>query len=185
MNNQDILALAQLALTDPPHPEPRFPPSPYYRFLERLAGAMHPRLSVELGVCGGGGSLHLALGWPRGLVIGIDVTKEYPDNIDYIYNTVSNFQLWLGDSIDLAEAVNQSYGPTVDILFIDTIHTYERTLAEFNAWQPVLAEGAVVVLDDLHRQGMTEAFEAIPGEHIRLDDLHPGWDEGGFGVVLV
>lgn len=187
MNRQDILTLAQLATTDPPHASPRFPPSPYYRFLQRLANNMQPRVSVELGVCGGGGSLHLAMGWPRGAVIGIDLTKaEYSDNIDYIYNVVGNFQLWLGDSIDLASEVYQTYGNTIDILFIDTIHTYERTIDEFKAYQPHLTDRAVVVLDDLHRDGMTEAFNDIPGQdHIRLDHLHPGRTEGGFGVVLV
>ena len=54
MNEHDLRTLAQLALTDPVYPSPLFPPSPYYRFLKRLAEQLQPSLSIELGVCGGG-----------------------------------------------------------------------------------------------------------------------------------
>jgi predicted O-methyltransferase YrrM len=36
----------------------------------------------------------------------------------------------------------------VDLLFIDSSHEREPTLAEFRAWRPRLAPGAVVVFDD-------------------------------------
>ena len=56
MDESFFKELEQRALNTAPFPDPRFPPSPYYRFLRLLAAEMRPRLSVELGVCGGGAS---------------------------------------------------------------------------------------------------------------------------------
>lgn len=182
MNERILRQWANQAIKMQVYPDSRFPPSPYYRFLYVAAQNMQPRLSVELGVCGGGGSLHLALGWPAGKVIGIDVTEDHKENTDFIRAQFQNFDLWIGDSIDLAQSVRLQHGQ-VDILFIDTIHTYERTMAEFNAWELYLSDRAIVCLDDLHRAGMQRAWDELPGHKVRLDDLHPGSTEGGFGVI--
>lgn len=182
MNEQLLRQWAAQALAMQPYPDERFPPSPYYRFFRVAAQNMQPRLSVELGVCGGGGSLHLALGCPVGKVIGIDVVEDHKENTDYIKAHCPNFELWLGDSIALSSDVWLKYGQ-VDILFIDTIHTYHRTLLEFEAWEICLSDNAIVCLDDLNRDGMEAAFNELPGQKLRLDILHPGSTEGGFGVV--
>lgn len=165
-----------------PYQDKRFPPSPYYRFFQIAARHLMPRLSVELGVCGGGGSLHLAMGYGGGKVIGIDVIEDHKENTDYIKEHYPNFELWLGDSVDLASKVWLKYGQ-VDILFIDTIHTFERTIMEFDAWEPYLNDNAIVCLDDLNRDGMEAAWNELPGQKLRLDMLHPGSTEGGFGVI--
>lgn len=183
MNSDTLLTLARMAIAEEPYPEPMFPPSPYYRFLRLLAGMLQPALSVELGVCGGGGSLHLALGNPKGRVIGVDYAYDHPDHIRYINNVCPNFSFYLYDSIEAAMVVGEQYGE-VGILFVDTVHTYERTLAEFAAWHPYLAKNAIVCFDDLFRPGMAEAWAALPGNKIRIDALHDqAEDGGGFGVL--
>lgn len=164
-----------------PWPDPRFPPSPYYRFLQVLAQNTQPRLSVELGVCGGGGSFHLAVGWPIGRVIGIDVTNDYPDNITYINDRCDNFLLKIGDSVGLAQSIRMQFGQP-DIVFIDTTHTYDQTVKEFEAWKPFLSDRAVVCFDDLDRVEMAGFWDWLPGKKLRLDMLH---HEGGFGVWWV
>jgi predicted O-methyltransferase YrrM len=60
-------------------------------------------------------------------------------------------------------------GPPVDLLFIDSTHTREDTLAEFRAWRPHLAPGASVVFHDFGNPafpGVAEAVEelGLPGE---------------------
>lgn len=180
MNEQTLVGLANQAIAQSSYPDPRFPPSPYYRFLEVLARHVQPRLSVELGVCGGGGSLHLALGWPAGLVVGIDVTNDYPDNIKFIEFQFPCFTFLIGDSVEMAQKVYHDFGRT-DILFIDTTHVNEQTRREFNAWEPYLARNAIVCFDDLRRPGMNTFWNELPGNKVRLDDLHPS-AEGGFGV---
>lgn len=184
-------SLATRALSKSPHHDPRFPPSPYYRFFKVLAAIKKPNLSVELGLCGGGGSFHLASGWPGGKVVGVELPDgvngyrappNYLDNWAFIQQQCRNFVLWRGDSVESAPEIFRRYGPA-DFLFIDTVHEYQRTLDEFNAWLPYLSKRAVVCLDDLRRDGMQEAWDAIPGQKLRLDHLHPGQTEGGFGVV--
>jgi len=165
------------------YPNSMFPPSPYYRFLRGLAAAKRPAVSVELGVCGGGGSLHLALGYERGRVLGIDIGNEYPTHIRFIEEHCPNFEFMLADSIQVATKIDA----IVDILFIDTIHTYERTMAEWNAWSSLLADGAIVCLDDLNRPGMMDAWNELPKGSIKMTlyRLHPPASptDGGFGVI--
>lgn len=182
MDEHILRQWAAEALDMPVYPDPRFPPSPYYRFLQVAARHLQPQLSVELGVCGGGGGLHLAMGWPNGQVVGIDLVEDHKENTDFIKANYPNFRLWLGDSIELAQSVRLQYG-LVDILFIDTIHTYEQTIDEFNTWQIYLSHKAIVCLDDLNRDGMGQAWDDLPGHKVRLDMLHSGSSEGGFGVI--
>lgn len=185
MDSHKILELANKALTIKPWPPADlFPPSRYYRFLQVLAQEMQPALSVELGVCGGGGSLHLAAGYSRGSVIGVDCAYDHDAQIKYIINHYPNFEFWLGDSVESATEVSGRYGQ-VDILFIDTSHTFEQTTKEFAAWKPYLSSKAVVCFDDLFRPTMPEAWEAIEARNkIRMDFLHDGaQDGGGFGVM--
>lgn len=175
---------AAQAMAMRPYPNPNFPPSPYYRFLRVLAQNIQPDLSVELGVCGGGGSLHLAMGWPTGQVVGIDITEDHEENTDYIKDKYQNFDLRIGDSVELAQSIRLQYGQ-IDILFIDTVHTYDRTMAELEAWQPYLSDRAIVCLDDLFRpEGMEQVWDEMPETKLRLDMLHDGAEfGGGFGVV--
>lgn len=183
MNEYLLRTLAQKALAERAFPMTMFPPSPYYRFLKHLANNMKPSLSVVLGVCGGGCCLHLAQGYNQGRVVGIDEAWDHPEHITYIKQNYANFTFWLGDSIYSASEVVKNFGQ-VDILFIDTIHEYQRTLDEYETWRPFLSSRAVVCFDDLYRPGMQQAWDELPEPKVRLDELHDGAEDGGgFGVV--
>lgn len=159
-----------------------FPPSVYYRFLMLLAQEFKPEVMVELGVCGGGGSLHLCLGNPDGKVIGIDIAAIPEAQDKSIKAMVGNFEFYLGDSTELAQPIFSRFG-RVGILFIDTTHTKEQTIAEFEAWKPYLADTAIVCFDDLFRPEMEGFWEWLPEPKLRLDQLHSGAEKGGgFGV---
>ncbi len=177
-----IARLGSEALIASPYPDPRFPPSPYYRFLKLLAQEMKAKLSVELGVSGGGGSLHLAMG--SEVTVGVDYAWDHEENITHIIRNYSNFVFVQGDSINLAPAIFEQYG-LIDILFIDTTHTLAQTAMEYEAYKPFMSPNSVVCLDDLFRPGMQEAWEAMPEPKLRLDSLHQSEaGEGGFGVVF-
>ena len=167
------------------YPNAMFPPSRYYRFLRLLAQRVRPDVSVELGVCGGGASLHLALGHPPGKVIGIDIRNSWPENVAYVKETCPNFEFWQMDSFQATIRYKEADLPSVDVLFIDTVHTYDRTMLEFNAWRDLLSSDAVVCFDDLYREGMDRVWEELPGEKWRKDRLHEGGSptDGGFGVL--
>jgi predicted O-methyltransferase YrrM len=178
-------ALSRQAISLAPLNNPQFPPSPYYRFLMLLAKEIKPALSVELGVCGGGGSLHLALGNPDGKVVGVDIAMPPAPQMETIGAMVNRdkFYIHIGDSAGSAPEVYKWYGQ-VDILFVDTTHTYEQTTRELVAWQPYLSERAVVCFDDLFRPEMAGYWESLPEPKVRLDKLHDGAEKGGgFGVI--
>ncbi len=177
-----IARLGNEALIASPYPDPRFPPSPYYRFLKLLAQEMKAGLSVELGVSGGGGSLHLAMG--SEVAVGVDFAWDHGENIYYIYDRYRNFTFLQKDSVTVAPEIFERYG-SIDILFIDTTHTYEQTMAEYQAYKPFMSPNGVICLDDLFRPGMQEAWEAMPEPKLRLDSLHVGeGQDGGFGVMF-
>jgi predicted O-methyltransferase YrrM len=167
---------------EPGNPKTTFPPSPYYRFLKLLAEEIAGCLSVELGVCGGGGSLHLAMASDQ--VVGVDVTLEYPDNIRWIRRNYDNFNFLSADSVQSAPLIYNNFGE-IDILFIDTTHTYEQTMAEYFAYDRYLSDRAVICLDDLFRPGMDLVWAEMPETKARFDFLHPSASptDGGFGVI--
>lgn len=185
ITEQRVIELANQAHKEKIHPNPIFPPSVYYRFMKLLAREIQPTKSVVLGVCGGGDCLHLLEGYPHN-VYGIDIAWDHPVQILTIRNAYPDrFTFMQQDSI---EAARTFHNGEIDILFIDTIHTYEHTMAEFNAWRWRMKIEGIVLLDDLFRDGMQNAWDEIPGRaKIRRDDLHigGGMDDGGFGVVLI
>jgi predicted O-methyltransferase YrrM len=170
-----------------------FPPSLYYRFLAALAGELRPSLSVELGVCGGGGSFHLAVGHPEGRVVGVE--KSRPDahmaaNWEYMQKLCRNFTLWKGDSVADAPEIAKAHGQP-GIVFFDTTHTFGQTVAELDAWLPFLADRCVLCFDDLFREEMHGFWEWLDWPKHRMDFLHDGayidqetgFGGGGFGIA--
>lgn len=183
MDESTLRHWAQKALLEKPYPSPLFPPSPYYRFFRILAQELKPSLSVVLGVCGGGDCLHLALGNPEGRVVGVDYQYDHPQQIGFIYSKCPNFVFWQGDSIEDAGKIVSDFGKP-QIVFVDTTHTYEQTLAEFEAWHPYLADNWIMCFDDLFRVEMRDIWDVLPGPKVRLDNLHDGAESGGgFGVI--
>jgi predicted O-methyltransferase YrrM len=191
MNKQTLTRLAKQAVLSSPmvaaYPDSEndkvtFPPSPYYRFLALLAKEMNSGLSVELGLCGGGGSLHMAMASQQ--VVGVDVALDYEDNIRWIKRNYPNFKFLHGDSVQAAPWIYGNFGE-IDVLFIDTTHTYEQTISEYFAYLSYLSDKAIVCMDDLFRPGMDLAWEEMPETKVRFDFLHPSQSptDGGFGVI--
>ena len=167
-----------------------YPPSTYYHFFELLAREMKPKLSVVVGVSGGGDCFHLCKGHPEGKVVGVDYTWDHPDQINHIKKTFKNFHFILNDAIQAAPDIALIHG-SIDIFFLDTTHTYENTISTFNCYEPFLSKGAVVCLDDLFRPGMDRAWDEMPEPKVRLDFLHPGMKisetmgDGGWGCLII
>jgi predicted O-methyltransferase YrrM len=185
LTEQKIIELANQAHKEKVHPNPIFPPSVYYRFMKLLAREVQPTKSVVLGVCGGGDCLHLLEGYPH-MVYGIDIAWDHPVQILTILKYYSsNFVFLRMDSVEASLEFNDG---EVDILFIDTIHTYDHTMLEYANWKRKMKPNGIILLDDLFRNGMLQAWDEIPARaKIRRDDLHIGGgaDDGGFGIVLI
>jgi predicted O-methyltransferase YrrM len=147
---------------------------------------MKPEIFLELGTCGGGASRHVATKNPDVKVISIDVTKL--PQVSEI--ACPNFQFILGDSIETAKTLGPQYQGKIGIIFIDTIHEYQHTMNEFNAWKSYMAPGGIMFFDDLYRQGMDRVWKELPEtktEFHALSKMHIGGSptDGGFGAIIL
>lgn len=120
-------------------------------FVESLRA--QPRLIVELGVRGGASTFvfeRVAQRYGAALVsVDIEDCTE-----------ASNYPHWhfvQSDDVAFAErfpawCAEQDLPASIDVLFIDTSHYYEHTVAEINAWFPLLAGRALVFFHDTNQQ---------------------------------
>ncbi|KKK51576.1 hypothetical protein LCGC14_3113550, partial [marine sediment metagenome] len=111
--------------------------------------ASEPTLIVELGI-GWGSSSH-ALGTSAGLcgaeMIGVDLNP-----CPRLHNRVRFVQ---SDDLEYAKAWTR--GPIIDVLMIDTNHTYDQTENEVRAWLPHLRPRCKIMFHDTNAQPHFEA----------------------------
>lgn len=153
----------------------------YYRFLYSLARALQPEIMVELGVCAGQGSAHLAAGNPSGRVLSIDPELHggFADNTQP-YTNIEFIQTRSDDPALLSRIADHSIG----LLFIDSVHAKDYVLREYTLWRPKMKPGGLILFDDLNlNPGMREVLPSLP-EAVKglLPGLHADF---GFGYVLV
>jgi hypothetical protein len=149
---------------------------PYYNLLCALSFMLDPKgLAVELGVEKGRGLASLAAG-SRARIVGFDTTRR--SEISKLLDEFSNVEFIHGPSLPPTDL-----GQPVDILHIDTEHSYSMAREEFYQWKSFLAPGAVVLFDDLHamEDGVLRLFNELPYPKIQDDRLHPVC---GYGVLL-
>jgi predicted O-methyltransferase YrrM len=114
---------------------------------------------VELGTATGWTAISLALADPARQVISYDVVQR---SEPLLYMTLvsgpvrERIELMIGAGSD---------GPgdqrLVDLLYIDSSHEREQTIAEVLAWRPVLRRGATIVFDDYTHPDYPGIREAI------------------------
>jgi predicted O-methyltransferase YrrM len=110
---------------------------------ELLRLARGRRRVVELGTGPGWTALALALADPRRTVVSYDpVVHDHRDRYAALAPQAAARVEWV-----TAPGV-EARGEGVELLFVDSTHEHESTLAEFRAWRPRLAPGAVVAFHD-------------------------------------
>jgi predicted O-methyltransferase YrrM len=114
---------------------------------------------VELGTATGWTSIALALANPNRQVTTFD-PLEIPIRQQYLALVPAQVR----DRITFVTAAG-STGPRspepVDLLYIDSSHALADTLAELEAWRPVLRTGSVVVFDDFTHADYPGVREAV------------------------
>ncbi|HEX4010700.1 MAG TPA: class I SAM-dependent methyltransferase [Solirubrobacteraceae bacterium] len=124
-----------------------------------LSVAQGRRRVVELGTATGWTAISLALADPERQVLSCDVVAR------------SEPQRYLGLVGDSVRARVQlairpgSDGPVddrdADLLYIDSSHEREQTIAEVRAWRAALAPGAIIVFDDFTHPDFPGVREAV------------------------
>jgi predicted O-methyltransferase YrrM len=124
---------------------------PYYRLFYLIAQKLKPGFSVELGSWQATAAAHFAMGNPEGWVITIDIHREDKDaqvraqeaaahlpNLVYINK-------WTWDAVHDVKAP----GKAIDILYVDAWHDYQYVTREWELYEPLLADVALVICDDI------------------------------------
>jgi cephalosporin hydroxylase len=81
----------------------------------------------------------------------LEPNEKVVKSIRDLYKPGDNFPVWglhIGKSIEQAKIMG--YGTMkIDLLYIDSLHTYDYALAELNAFKPYLSDKAIIMLDDV------------------------------------
>ena len=163
------------------------PTGPYYRFLYEIAREFKPKLSVELGVKNGTGSMHLAMGYGKAMVIGIDID---PKPIAAAAWMQRNLKIIIGGTIKSAPLVAAHGAP--NLVFVDSRHVSGHIRGELDAYRKIVAPGALFLFDDCWPDSPPRRIEATRDLRgffrpfreqglVLVNHLHPG---AGFGFLL-
>jgi hypothetical protein len=153
--------------------------SPYYQLFYLLAchfekaTPMGSPLFVELGVDKGRGSFSMLQGWAT--VIGVEQNDKECFSMSH-----PNLTLLKCSSTPVPKAIADR-GKAIQVLHIDTEHSFAQAREEFNAYRPHLKDGAVVLFDDTNAmEGEVRRFvESLPYEKFFDDRLHESCGYGG------
>lgn len=172
------------AIKDSRPPEVRkFPHEPpqmcvYYRLLYEWVRHAKPRNVVELGTFWAASAYHMAHASPESRVITIDIDKASKVKADAL--GLANLNSVTSDSVLAAELVKKDYSP-IDVLFIDSDHSYKIASGEWTAYRPLCRDGAVVFMDDIHMNAeMKHFWSEVRDPKMELNHLHVQ----GFGVAI-
>jgi len=185
--------LIEQALGNPPDELPFRGDERYYTYCSyyhlfyllvkhKLAQRPEPErvVCVECGVEGGRGIASFAAASPRADVYGYDIRFHGMElcNVLHGYSNITFIQ-----RASIPAHLDEL--PPIDILHMDSTHTYDQVKREFEEYSLGLAPGAVILIDDLLQweedMGVMRAFNEIPWPKFQDDRLHPG---AGYGVVL-
>lgn len=164
--------------------------NPYYRFLFSVVRLLEPQVVVECGTYLGTGTIYMATGCSKSIVVTID--KDIRENI--MLNRRSNIFLVKGDTIGAAKVVKEIIGNRkIGLLFLDSTHDGITPMNEFFAYQPFFDNVCIVACDDVPgplatRDAMMNFWHSLPGDKVLLPLLHPDLGYGfvpGFGVCIV
>ena len=170
--------------------------APYLGFLTLYTQYRGVKVALEMGTFNGTSALFLSLAAEH--VITVDMDPQPAAR--RIVAERENITLLTGYSCsfhDEVKAICAEHGP-VGLLFLDSTHDGETPRREFEMYRDLLADDAVVIVDDLLGPGhlmekMRLFWEWLPGAKIELHELHPRrvapgvayHDAPGFGVALV
>lgn len=154
----------------------------YNLFLYDLVKAFRFETMVETGTDRGRSAAHMALGNIRGYVFTIDVDPACSAEARALQ--LPNLRAWTGNSLDIVGGEHLDGAPyiadgLIDLLFLDSLHTYEHTKAEWLAFKPKLHANSIVLIDDIALdEGMRRFWAELPEPKLELNHLH----YSGFGA---
>lgn len=141
----------------------------YVKFLALLTKYVAPKNIVELGNQKGFSTLAIYDQLPNNshfTTIDTEHDQRYcPDNMF----SDSRVQFLFGDDCDVA--MLKSMPQSIDLLFSDTIHYNFQIQDEWDIYQHLLADTAIVTIDDIHKNDKGIFWDSLPYDKWDLTDL--------------
>ena len=148
--------------------------SPYYFFLYLVAQRVQPKLWVECGLELGRATAFVAHAAPECRCIGIDIGGKICATWLEFLNELSGVAIRRCDSIDWALTNRHE---RIDLLHLDSEHSYDQCLREFCYFRPLMAPGGLIFMDDISSAGPLKVWSQIGLPKIVFRKLHGpnGW----------
>jgi predicted O-methyltransferase YrrM len=125
-----------------------------------LAAGAEARVVAELGTATGWTTASLALADPHRQVVSLDpVVQAARERYLALAGATAQARIRLRQAP--GEAGPEAGSSPVELLYIDSSHSREGTLREWQAWGPALAPGAVVVFDDYDHPAFPGVRQAV------------------------
>jgi predicted O-methyltransferase YrrM len=154
---------------------------PYYTFLHAFVAQRKPKLVVELGVDTGTSGCFLATGSRETRVISVELDERSVANLRglAVEHHLDNLTVLHGSSTDLQIARDIRAAGPIDLLFIDTLHTFAQASAEYRLYRPMMSKDGLIVHDDLGLgPEMAAYWRSVREPKLELPMLH----HSGFGA---
>lgn len=154
----------------------------YFHWLTLLMQNSDAKLVLELGNRYGSSTIALYQGLKENQkVITVDIEKDQRYVPDEIMND-SRIKFVFGDCLNLNTYLknNETVPIDIDVLWTDTVHFYEQLSAEFKVYEPLLADEALIIIDDIKLNDKGRFFQESPFEKYDLTDI---CHVSGFGAI--
>jgi len=154
----------------------------YHHWLTLLARQVGPALIVELGNRYGVSTIALYQGLSAdSRLLTVDVVHDQRYVPEKIFQD-PRVKFIFADCLDITayEAAGVDVPLDIDILWTDTLHYYKQLSSEFKVYEPLLADEAIIAIDDIHLNDKGRFFSEAPYEKRDLTALCHG---SGFGVL--
>jgi len=152
----------------------------YYYLLAGLARHSGARTAVDIGTHYGGSALALSIGMDQGLVVSVDLRQRN----EAMLAAYPGIKLVTGDSLAPATfaQVAALLPEGADILYIDSFHNYEHTMANVEIYGALKPE--FIVFDDITiNESMKQAWAELAARHAAFDASQLCNRNCGFGVL--
>jgi len=151
----------------------------YYHWLALMTRLMRPRRVLELGNRFGNSTIMIYSELPPGSqLISVDLVRDQRYIPSEIWRD-RRVRFVFGDCLDLG-IYEDKIPMDVDCLWTDTIHTYQQVKDEFDVYEPLLANEALIVIDDIRLGDKRRFFEEAPYSKYDLTAL---CHVSGFGIL--
>jgi len=151
----------------------------YHQFLALFTRYTQPENILELGNAFGVSTIMIASELlPNAKLTTVDILKDQRYVPEFVYKD-NRIRFVYGDDLDL-NIYGNNIPQGIDWWFTDTVHFYQQIRDEYNVYEPLLKDGAFILIDDIWVKDKGKLFQELPFEKW---DLSSWCHHNGFGLL--